>query len=196
MPSSYSTVKFDPCIMRDESSKSRFDESLEVYRDLIRDPAFARIKAGGVLPRGTELILCPEIINIDGGFALSSIYYTDKNDKRVSRNAECWKIGNVRYSKWTQSRHIRKDQTKNKTKWHVPKLVYIQGRFAKEAFSPQNNPSPGECCNKPLIAAEDGRFYCQVCGWEGPWQEPPKPHIKTHEEELYDWYRWILKVDE
>jgi len=133
MPSSH------PKIPGTEAPKSRFDEAFEVYKDLIRDPAFARIKAGGVLPRKTKWLLCPEIIDLDDGFAFLSVYYTDKNGKRVAKNANCWKMGNVRYKKWTRSRSIRRDQSKNKSKWHVPKLVYIQGRMARERPDPRNS---------------------------------------------------------
>ncbi len=77
-----------------------------------------------------------------------------------------------------------------------PRFITVQGRQGKESFSPENESSPGGCCGLPLLAAEDGRFYCQSCGMEGPWPEPKYARQKTHEEELYGWYRWILrKVD-
>ena len=77
---------------------------------------------------------------------------------------------------------------------HPPKFIWAQGRATKESFSPQNDPSPGHCCGKPLLADPDGRFYCQVCGYEGPWTETKPEREQTHEEKLYGWYRWILRI--
>ena len=74
-----------------------------------------------------------------------------------------------------------------------PRFITVQGRQAKESFSPENDPSPGKCCGLPLLAAPDGRSYCQVCGMEGPWEEPVKRREKTHDERLYDWYRWVYR---
>lgn len=81
-----------------------------------------------------------------------------------------------------------------------PRFITVQGRQGKESFSPENEPSPGKCCGLPLLSSPDGKFYCQKCGLEGPWDEPRQEYKQSpeaeHSEELYSWYRWIThKLD-